>query len=68
MLSKSSSITIQLLEPIIFVEPKSNSHNVIRGTINLRLPKTTTINSLSIRFDGRMDTRSYSCKFGLHEE
>ncbi|KAI9268375.1 hypothetical protein EDC94DRAFT_646024 [Helicostylum pulchrum] len=60
MLSKSSNITVQLLEPTIFIEPSSNTHNVIRGTINLNLPKTTTISSLSVRFDGKMETKSYS--------
>ncbi|KAI8878366.1 hypothetical protein K501DRAFT_258717 [Backusella circina FSU 941] len=60
MLSKSSNITVQLLEPNIYIESESESDacNVIRGTVNLNIPKTTTINALSVRFDGKMETKN----------
>ncbi|KAG1059465.1 hypothetical protein G6F42_028305 [Rhizopus arrhizus] len=60
MLSKSSCISVQLLEPTIYVESNSDACNVVRGTININLPKTTTVKSISVRFDGKMETKSYS--------
>ncbi|KAG2216027.1 hypothetical protein INT46_007087 [Mucor plumbeus] len=60
MLSKSSCISVQLLEPTIYVEPNSDACNVVRGTININLSKTTTIKSISVRFDGKMETKGYS--------
>lgn len=63
MLSKSSCITIQLLEPTIYIETNSSTNcNVIRGTLNINLQKTTTVKTISVTFDGRMETKSYSCK------
>lgn len=62
MLSKSSFITVQLLEPTLYIEQNSNSSNVVRGTINVNLPKSTTVKSLTVKFDGRMETKSSSCK------
>jgi hypothetical protein len=59
MLSKSASsyLSIRLLEPTIYVEPTSTTTNsAVRGTLNLNLPKTTTIKSISIRFSGKMET------------
>ncbi|KAI8643264.1 hypothetical protein BD408DRAFT_415242 [Parasitella parasitica] len=60
MLSKSSCLSIQLLESTIYIEPSSDACNVVRGTININLPKTTTVKSISVRFDGKMETKSYS--------
>lgn len=60
MLSKSSYISVQLLESTIYVESNSDASNVVRGTININLPKTTTVKSISVRFDGKMETKSYS--------
>ncbi|KAI7890117.1 uncharacterized protein EV154DRAFT_512533 [Mucor mucedo] len=60
MLSKSSNITLDLLEPTIYVESNSVNSNVIRGTVNINLPKTTTVKTLSVIFEGQLDTKSYS--------
>ncbi|KAI9487137.1 MAG: hypothetical protein EXX96DRAFT_551941 [Benjaminiella poitrasii] len=60
MLSKLSCISVQLLEPTLYVDPNSDMSNVIRGSININLLKTTAIKSLSVRFDGKMETKSYS--------
>lgn len=60
MLSKSSCISVQLLEPTIYVEPNSETCNVVRGTINIHLPKTTTVKSISVRFDGKLKTKGYT--------
>jgi hypothetical protein len=60
MLSKSTSsyLSVQLLEPTIYAEPTSATANdVVRGTLNLNLPKTTTIKSISVRFHGKMETK-----------
>lgn len=62
MLSKTSYVTIQLLEPTIYIETNAENHNVVRGTLNINLPKSTTVKSLSVKFDGKMETKSYSCK------
>ncbi|KAI7901908.1 uncharacterized protein BX663DRAFT_512790 [Cokeromyces recurvatus] len=61
MLSKSSCISVQLLEPTIYVDPNSELSNVIRGTININFSKTMTVKSISVRFDGKMETKSYTC-------
>ncbi|KAI8875762.1 hypothetical protein K501DRAFT_201931 [Backusella circina FSU 941] len=57
MLLKSSRITVQLLEPTLYIQSDSNPSNVIRGTINLNLPKTTSIKSLSVNFNGKLETK-----------
>jgi hypothetical protein len=64
MLSKTSHITVQLLETNIYIESESESDacNVIRGTVNLNMPKTITVNALSVRFDGKMETKANTCK------
>jgi hypothetical protein len=62
MLSKSSNITVDLLEPTIYVVSNSDNSNVIRGTVNINLPKTTTVKTLSVIFEGQLNTKSYSCK------
>ncbi|KAL9549859.1 hypothetical protein MBANPS3_005009 [Mucor bainieri] len=54
-----SFMSVQLLEPTIYVEPISDSTFVIRGTININLPSTTTVKSISVRFDGKMETKNY---------
>ncbi|KAK4516279.1 Guanine nucleotide exchange factor lte1 [Mucor velutinosus] len=54
-----SFISVQLLEPTIYVEPISNSNLVIRGTININLSSTTIVKSISVRFDGKMKTKNY---------
>lgn len=59
MLSKSTSsyLNIQLLEPTIYVEPTSTTTNdVVRGTLNINLPKTMTVQSIAVYFDGKMET------------
>lgn len=57
MLSKTSCISVQLLEPTIYVNSKSDLNNAIRGTIDINLTRTTTIKSISVRFDGKMETK-----------
>ncbi|CAO3628312.1 unnamed protein product [Mucor fragilis] len=54
-----SCISVQLLEPTIYVEPISDATFVIRGTIDINLPNETTMKSISVRFDGKMETKSY---------
>jgi hypothetical protein len=62
MLLKSSRIVVQLLEPTLYIQADSNPSNVIRGTININLPKTTSVKSISVNFNGRMETKVGGCK------
>jgi hypothetical protein len=51
---------VHLLEPVIYLEPSSiKTNNVIRGTVNLCLPKTTAIKSLLVCFEGEIATKSH---------
>ncbi|GAN01028.1 hypothetical protein MAM1_0004d00459 [Mucor ambiguus] len=54
-----SLMSVQLLEPTIYVEPIFDATLVIRGTINVNLPSTTTVKSISVQFDGKMEVNSY---------
>ncbi|KAI8987659.1 hypothetical protein BDF20DRAFT_851507 [Mycotypha africana] len=60
MLPKSSYVSVNLLEPTIYIEPNSDNFNVVRGTVNINLPRTTTVKSISVRFDGVMETKGYT--------
>lgn len=50
----SKSISIQLLEPIIFVGDNLETPPVIRGTINMNLARSCIVNKLHIDFKGTM--------------
>lgn len=54
-----SIISLELLEPTIYVEAASDTTFVIRGTIDINLPSTTIVKSIFVRFDGKMETKSY---------
>jgi hypothetical protein len=62
----SKSISIQLLEPIIFVGSNlETSPPVIRGTVNMNLVKNCVVNKLHVDFKGIMKTQWNSSKFTL---
>lgn len=50
-------MSIQLLEPIIFVGANSETSPVVRGTIRIALDKSISVQHLSIHFKGMMKTQ-----------
>lgn len=55
--TESKLMSIQLLEPIIFVGSNSETSPVVRGTIHIALGKRTLVQNLSIHFKGMMNTQ-----------
>jgi hypothetical protein len=53
----SKFISIQLLEPIIFIGSNLETSPVVRGTVNLQLEKSIFIQNLSIQFHGLLKTQ-----------
>lgn len=57
MISKTPCISLQLLERTMYVDPSSDLNNAVRGTIQLNFPKSTTIQSISVVFDGIIESK-----------
>ncbi|KAI8087580.1 uncharacterized protein B0P05DRAFT_531522 [Gilbertella persicaria] len=60
MLSKSSFVSLCLLEPTLYTEQKPDTCSVIRGTVYINVPKPTKVQRIYIRFHGKMETKSHS--------
>ncbi|KAG2191376.1 hypothetical protein INT46_001753 [Mucor plumbeus] len=54
--SVSKSISIQLLEPIVFIGSNIETSPVIRGTVNINFQKSYILEKLQIDFNGLMKT------------
>lgn len=55
--SRAKLISIQLLEPIIFINPDQDTAPVVRGTIHVLLDKTMRLQKLNIHFHGTIKTQ-----------
>ncbi|KAF1806184.1 hypothetical protein V8B55DRAFT_1454618 [Mucor lusitanicus] len=55
--SVSKSLSIQLLEPIIFIGSNLETSPVIRGTVNVDFQKSCIIKKLQLDFSGMMKTQ-----------
>lgn len=58
--TKGTSVSIQLLESIIFIGSNLETSPVVRGTVHLQLSKTTSnrmIQKLSVQFHGTLKTQ-----------
>lgn len=54
--SISKSLSIQLLEPIVFIGSNLETSPVIRGTVNVNFQKSHILEKLQIDFNGLMKT------------
>ncbi|KAI8384180.1 hypothetical protein BD560DRAFT_486955 [Blakeslea trispora] len=63
MLAKSSHLSLQLLETTIYAEQQADTCSVIRGTVYANLPKSTTIQRISVQFSGKMEAKSHSLNY-----
>jgi hypothetical protein len=52
--TESKLMSIQLLEPIVFIGSNLETSPVVRGTVNIKLEKSLIVNNLSIHIYGRM--------------
>lgn len=55
--SFSSTLDIQLLEPIVFVGSNIDTSPVIRGTIQVTVTKSCAVQNLSLHVQGTLKTQ-----------
>lgn len=55
--SNSKILSLNLLEPVIFLASNLETPPVIRGTVDITLAKSCVIQNLSLSFDGKVKTQ-----------
>ena len=63
---EQKQLSIQLLEPVIFVGSNLQTSPVVRGTVHITPQKSILVESVSIQFTGSMKTQYKQGKLDHH--